>query len=121
MHILIGLVIATVLVIGWARGVLFSLVFMSLPVVLAAMICAAQAKQDMWGWFWLCVGVLAVIWTPYYLRHRAAQRYYYRAPAGPPEWRVAMQGQFRPFITNLGVAVAICVVVALILIPFFPR
>ena len=120
LHIIIGLVIATVLVMGWAGGNLFACVFLSLPVGLAAIICALQAKQDMWGAFVACLVILAVIWLPRHIRHRTLVMRYYGTLPAQPSLRSVMKGEFKPFITNLGAAVAICLAVALVLMPFFP-
>jgi hypothetical protein len=69
-----GLLIATMLVMGWCAGSKFVCVFLSLPVGLVALICAAQAKQDMWGGFLLCVVVLGAIWAPRIYRQEVLRR-----------------------------------------------
>ncbi len=73
MEILIGLAIATVLVIGWAKGNLFACVFLSLGLLLGALFSAVImfSGQD-WGaiLFVICLALLAGVWGPryYYVR-----------------------------------------------------
>jgi hypothetical protein len=64
MTILVGLVIATFLVIGWACGSIFACVFMTLPVAVVALIFAFQDTGARTGSMMICLGIIAVIWAP---------------------------------------------------------
>ena len=67
MHILIGLSVATVILILWARGNLFACVFLSISIVLVAV----MVVTEMPGIGLICVLLLAGIWAPrYYLGRR---------------------------------------------------
>ena len=75
MHILIGLVVATVLVIGWACGNLFACVFLSLPVGALGLysMLFINTGAGLAGVL-ACAAVLCGIWGPrYYQRHRMAR------------------------------------------------
>jgi hypothetical protein len=75
MHILIGLVVATVLAIGWACGNLFACVFLSLPVGLLAIIYGATSVDgSRTGPVVLCLSILVAIWLPRtFIRYVAAR------------------------------------------------
>jgi hypothetical protein len=60
MHILIGLVVATVLVIGWACGNLFACVFLSLPTI-GLFVFLAMQNHPAAAW---CLAALGAIWVP---------------------------------------------------------
>ena len=69
MHILIGLVVATVLVIGWACGNLFACVFLSLGALgLALAFSSVPAAGNIWL---ICFAIIFVIWVPFTIRHGA--------------------------------------------------
>jgi hypothetical protein len=116
---MIGLAIATVLIIGWAAGNLFACVFLSIPTALAMLIFAIQSPSNV-GWTLACAGALCIIWTPYMARRQAARPIYFQ-PSPPPPVRAARPGEFVVFLKEAGAAVAICVVITLLLTPFFPH
>jgi RsiW-degrading membrane proteinase PrsW (M82 family) len=70
MHILIGLIgltIATVIIMLWARGTLFACVFLSIPTTLVMLIFAFQDRTGSPNgpvWALVCAMLLAVIWAP---------------------------------------------------------
>jgi hypothetical protein len=66
MHILIGLVVATVLVIGWAAGNLFACVFLSLPTGALGLYSLLFINTGA-GFLGVlaCAAVLCGIWAPY--------------------------------------------------------
>ena len=71
MHILIGMAVATVLIILWASGNLFACVFLSIPPALGLLIIAMRTDPALPIYPQLCFGSLAVIWTPRFLHRRA--------------------------------------------------
>jgi hypothetical protein len=76
MHILIGMAIASILIIGWAMGNLFCAVFLSLAPAAGAIILLAQ-KTGPSPWALACFALIAVIWAPIWLRaarHRIESR-----------------------------------------------
>lgn len=64
MSILIGLGVATLLVIGWFVGSIFACVFLTLPVATATIVFAAQDTGPRIGWVLVCLGIMVVIWAP---------------------------------------------------------
>lgn len=64
MAILLGLCVATLLVIGWFVGSIFACVFMTLPVAAVGLIFALQDTGARTGWVLVCLGIIAVIWAP---------------------------------------------------------
>jgi len=66
MHILIGMAVATVLIILWAQGSLFACVFLSLAPALGALIFLIQSPHAS-PWWLACVALIVVIWTPRYV------------------------------------------------------
>ena len=71
-HILIGLAVATVLIILWASGNLFACVFLSIPAGLGLLIFTVQdarGSPNHWIWALACAALLAGIWVPRYYRH----------------------------------------------------
>lgn len=79
MHILIGLVIATVLIILWLQGNLFACVFLTLPAagggvlgLLLAVIANTMEDRNLGAWMIVAsAAALAAIWVPrQYLLHR---------------------------------------------------
>jgi hypothetical protein len=73
MELLIGLLIATVIVLGWWAGALFLCVFLTLADVMVAAVLAASGVEGMPVFICLVVGVL--IWVPRWIalaRYRAA-------------------------------------------------
>ena len=64
MHILIGLAVATVLIILWAQGNLFACVFLSIPTGLGALFFISDTPVI----GLICVLLLAGIWAPRYYR-----------------------------------------------------
>jgi hypothetical protein len=81
MIVLIGLTVATLLIIGCFAGNLFVCVFLSLAPALGALIFFAQTPPQP-GWGLVCIAVICVIWLPRYLRLRAHKRVYSLSP--PP-------------------------------------
>lgn len=72
MHILIGLAVATVLIILWAQGNLFACVFLSIPTALGLLLFAVQdaaRSPDHVTWAFVCAALLAGIWAPRYWRY----------------------------------------------------
>ena len=71
MHILIGLAVATVIIILWARGNLFACVFLSIPIGLLMLLMIADTGDGLKALLsaMVCAGLLAVIWVPRYWRH----------------------------------------------------
>jgi hypothetical protein len=67
-HILIGMAVATVLIILWAQGSLFACVFLSIPpgVVLLLFIKETISRAPPGGPIWpiACVALLLGIWAP---------------------------------------------------------
>ena len=113
MHILFGLAVATVLVIGWFAGNLFVCVFLSLPLgAIAAVFLLQTPSNGLWALVF--AALVAGVWMPRYLRIRAAGPRYVvmRRPWG-------LKGQFRPFIKEAGAVVAICAAVTILLMPLF--
>ena len=81
MHILIGLiglVVATVIIIMWARGGLFACVFLSIPIGGGLLVFVLQVPSG--GspnapiWALVCALLLAGIWAPRYFRQATADR-----------------------------------------------
>jgi hypothetical protein len=73
MELLIGLLIATVIVLGWWLGLMFVCVFLTLADVLVAVVLAASGVQGMPVFMCLVVGI--IIWVPRWIglaRYRAA-------------------------------------------------
>jgi hypothetical protein len=73
MELLIGLLIATVIVLGWWLGSLFVCVFLTLADVLLATVLAASGVEGMPVFLCLVVGI--IIWVPRWIgqaRYRAA-------------------------------------------------
>jgi hypothetical protein len=71
MHILIGLLIATAVIILWAQGNLFACVFLSIPTAGAMLIFAFQDRTGSPNgpvWALVCAALLAGIWAPRYWR-----------------------------------------------------
>ena len=67
MHILIGLAVATVIIILWAQGSLFACVFLSIPTGLGALFFFSDTPVI----GLICALLLAGIWVPrYYLGRR---------------------------------------------------
>jgi hypothetical protein len=81
MHILIGMAIVSLLIIGCFVGNLFVCVFLSLTPAVGALIFLAQTTPQP-GWALACLAVICVIWLPRYLRLRACRRFYSLSP--PP-------------------------------------
>jgi hypothetical protein len=77
-HILIGLAVATVLIILWASGNLFACVFLSIPPALGLLIFMlqdARGSPNHWVWALACAFSLAGIWAPrLFRRPRVAGR-----------------------------------------------
>ena len=75
--ILIGLVVATTLIIQWARGNPFVCVFLSIPTGLALLVFLFQntvTSPDHVTHALICIVILVFVWAPYYeLRRRLAQ------------------------------------------------
>jgi hypothetical protein len=69
-ELLTGLLIATMLVVGWACGSIFACVFLTLPVALVALLCAVQDSGPRIGSVLICLAIIAVIWTPAKLRKK---------------------------------------------------
>jgi hypothetical protein len=70
MEILIGLTVATLLVIGWIYGNLFVCVFLTLPLLL--LFCLAAALNGPAAPYYLvgCPVLLFAIWAPFVIRRR---------------------------------------------------
>ena len=71
MHILIGLAVATVIIILWAQGSLFACVFLSIPTGLGALILAVQDEltaPNHVAHALFCALLLLVIWAPRFYR-----------------------------------------------------
>ena len=69
-HILIGMAVATVLIILWAQGSLFACVFLSIPTGLGLLFFFSDTPVI----GLICVLLLAGIWVPrFYWLHRAAE------------------------------------------------
>jgi hypothetical protein len=68
-EILVGLLIATVAVLGWIAGNLFVCVFLTLPVAALGFIAATNAGNGIW--LMGCIAAILIIWAPRQLR-----RYY---------------------------------------------
>jgi hypothetical protein len=63
--ILVGLAVATVLVIGWACGILVVVVLLALGDVFL-MLLTMSADQTAWVYY---LALMAIIWAPYTIRH----------------------------------------------------
>jgi hypothetical protein len=74
MHILIGMAVATLLVIGVAVGNLFACVFLSLLPAAYLALALTVGTTNSEGWAIACVVLLVVIWGPRWLRLRAYNR-----------------------------------------------
>ena len=77
MHILIGLIgltIATVIIMLWSRGTLFACVFLSIPTGLGLLLFTVQDAARSPGhmtWALVCAVLLAGIWAPRLFRLQA--------------------------------------------------
>jgi hypothetical protein len=76
MHILIGLVIATALIIMWFHGGLFACVFLSIVPGAFLLLCIVETFAGNMGnleviWALGCAGLLAGIWAPRLFRLQA--------------------------------------------------
>jgi hypothetical protein len=70
--ILIGLAVATLLVIGWGAGNLFVCVFLSLPVGLAAAVYGITSVDgSRTGPVLVCLALIGLIWVPRIIRTAA--------------------------------------------------
>ena len=117
LHAIIGLVIATVLLIGWGAGNLFACVFLSIPVGLGMLVFILQTPSNL-PWALACMVVLVVIWAPRWHRRRAMAYPIYRQQRTPIDWaygRRELKTAFREFA---GVVV-IGTVLTLIMMPLF--
>ena len=79
MHILIGLIgltVATVLIILWARASLFACVFLSIPTGLGLLVFAVQDERSPNHGLWtlVCALLLAGIWAPRFFRQVTEDR-----------------------------------------------
>jgi hypothetical protein len=103
-HILIGLAVATVLIILWASGNLFACVFLSIPPALGLLIIAMRTDPALPIYPQLCFGSLAVIWLPRFLMYRmSVQAMREREPRRPdidipPLWFVGVD----PYVPKSG-------------------
>lgn len=127
MHILIGLVIglgvATILLITWARGSLFACVFLSLlPAAYVLLACLQQisgGNNFYPGWVLACLGLIGIIWLPRYRLLRAMRGPVYpvyRAPLAPP-----LPPADPTLLKALVVPVIFLAALTLALTPFFPH
>ena len=66
MHILIGLAVATVIIILWAQGNLFACVFLSIPTGLGLLVFILQDERSPKHVdnALLCIVILLIIWAP---------------------------------------------------------
>jgi hypothetical protein len=74
MHILIGLVMATALIIMWANGSLFACVLLSIPPGLGLLVIVMRDDPALPIYHAICFGSLAIIWAPRYFRFRRPMR-----------------------------------------------
>jgi len=120
MHVLFGLAVATVLIIGWGYGNLFACVFLSIPVTLGLLVFIAQTPASP-GWALACGMLLAAIWAPRRMRLRAiAYPVYPPPPPRYPPLKVVMAGELAPFMKSLAAVLIVSAGVTLVLMPFFP-
>ena len=78
LHLLIGLTVATLLIIGCFYGNLFACVFLSIvPGGAVLILCLQQlpgGSPSNPAWALVCAGLLACIWAPRYYRLRQITR-----------------------------------------------
>ena len=120
LHALVGLTVATILIIGWGYGNLFACVFLTIPITLGLLVFAVKTPAAP-GWALTCMVLLAVIWLPRRMRLRAAAYPVYLPP--PPRYpplKIVMAGELAPFMKSLAAVLIITTAVTLILMPFFP-
>lgn len=73
MDILLGLVIATGLVYGWARGWLLVAIFLTLGLLFGMVFLGFFANPNM-VFLSICLALAALIWAPCYLRRETGKR-----------------------------------------------
>ena len=73
MDILLGLVIATGLVYGWARGWVLVALFLTLGLLFCMMFLGFFANPNM-VFLSICAALVALIWAPWYLRRAPRKR-----------------------------------------------
>jgi uncharacterized membrane protein len=136
MHILIGMAVATLLIIGVAVGNLFACVFLSLLPAAYLALALTVGTTNSEGWAIACFVLLCVIWVPRWLRLRAANRAYVRMLPKPPKSQRAHNAgaAVAAWIRNdlavpsdescmksLALAITVCAVITLAGLPFFPH
>jgi hypothetical protein len=68
LKILIGLVVAALLLIGWGAGSLFVCVFLTLPTAFVMLVDTKSFSQNQGHMLWFALALLA-IWAPLIIRH----------------------------------------------------
>jgi hypothetical protein len=123
MHIIIGMAVATLLIIGWGYGSLVACVFLTLAPAAALLIFALQhlsrGHPSDPVWILVCIGLIAIIWLPRHLRLRAMRGPVYpvyRAPPPPPH-----PSAQPTLLKALAGPLLFLVAVTLVLMPLFPR
>jgi hypothetical protein len=66
MHILIGLAVATVLLIGWICGNVFACVFLTVGALFVAIVFSAAPAVGTIRL--MCLACIFVIWVPFFIR-----------------------------------------------------
>ena len=114
--ILIGMAVATLLIIGWAYGSLAACVFLTLAPAAALLIFALQhvgnGHPSPPVWILVCVFIIWAIWLPRHLRLRAIAYPDYRVRLPPVKQDIS-------FVKAAGTGVLIIGAVTLLMMPVF--
>jgi hypothetical protein len=92
MHIVLGMAVASLLIIGVAVGNLFACVFLSLLPAAYLLLCIVAGTHNSEGWAFASAVLLCVIWAPRYCYIQSYRRAHMR-PVPPKSKRAYDAGQ----------------------------